>query len=307
MKTKDYWVVVIEWDGLNAPSSWYEWMHKLAGRVRGDWKEPPLTRREDKGIIFQEGVILCPTESLARQLALLARDNFGAVAVAYGECTLALDFMPRREDQQVLQRLKNTIGKRGPKPKPQDYVVTCLEELKLFAVNTTEPYNCPHCHGLKIRQRTGFPVKWRDDGRPIFDLWLATRFWGAHWEPCELTDEERFSAPPKIEVADLGNERDQLFAATTAFSQLVSDLEKFDRQAALEIIDAAYVNRVHVTQDRRNEQRMRVITKFFQLGGSPIQVSLAETPEADWFDAAALLPENEYIMKSALRTYGKVT
>jgi len=86
-QVREFHIVVIEWDGEKPPRQWYRRLKRLAGGVRGDKKVNPIERRADKGIIIQEGCILTPSYSLARALAIMARDDFLDAAALLGEET----------------------------------------------------------------------------------------------------------------------------------------------------------------------------------------------------------------------------
>lgn len=283
--------VAIEWDGEQPPSTWYERMHYLAGRVRGDKDETPVVRRDnDSGVIFQEGLILTPSESLARTLAFLARDKFEAAAVAVGEAVINPAFTMSREDAAIINRISRTLGKRGRKPKPQDWVVTCIEEMTTYGVNESQPIQCPHCRGMRIRVRPGTRTGYRDDHDDILALWIRTRFAGPHWEPAGvdmLTDID--PVPPAIDDIEFGSDLDSEFVAGLQNSGIAEQIEHLPRFKQLELLDAVYVARRFTNSAKRQTARINAVAKYFQYGGTRSDFAIAETPIPDLLDTAAVM------------------
>lgn len=288
--TKSY-IVLIEWDGEKPPRRWYSRMHKLAGRVRGDKGESPLTRRDGgKGIIFQEGCIICPSESLARQMAFQVRDQFGASAVSIGEARMTDKFQMTRADAAVMERVEQSLGKRGRKPPEKDWVITCLEEMKAYHVKIDRPLQCPHCSGLRVHVREGLYGKLEDDGDDVLRLWLRSRFVGPHWEPMGLsTDGSATFYPPSFESVEILNEREADAATKIDASDVLKVAEKLDRNEAIELLDAIFVGRTYVDAEKRTAARVEAVTQYFLMGGQPKGISIAETPTPDLLDTAAML------------------
>jgi len=284
--------VAIEWDGEQPPSTWYERMHRLAGRVRGDKSQTPVVRRDDdSGVIFQEGLIFTPSESLARTLGFLARDEFGATAVAIGEAVVKPTFTMSREDSAVINRIAATLGKRGRKPNKQNWVVTCLEQMRTFVTNESYPIQCPNCRGMKIRIRPGNVNAYRDDGDDIFNIWVRTRFGNSpHWEPTsvDMVADDETPVAPKIDDVQLG-ERDSEFVAELRNSGIVDQIEKQPRFIQLEILDAVYVSRQFVSTAKRTTSRVNAIAKYFQTGGTRTDFAMAETAVPDLLDTASTM------------------
>lgn len=283
------WFVIIEWDGAQPPGTWYNRMHRLAGKVRGDKEQSPLQRREDKGIIVQEGCIITKSESLARELALAADELGASLVMKYeGEGDV---FQGTRADHEVHRRVEEVLSKRGRKPKPERWAITCLEEMAVFEKETAEPMQCPRCSGLRVHSRplgeAGSIRPFKDDGDDILRLWIRTRFAGPHWEPRPIAD--RGLPAPDFDLIDVGAPREAKVISTLDGSELVDILAGMPRNTAIDVLDAVFIARAYHDPDRRTEQRLTAITKFFGMGGSPIGITLPETPVPDLFDAATLL------------------
>jgi len=283
------WMVVIEWDGMQPPGTWYNRMHRLAGKVRGDKSESPMARREAKGVIVQEGCIILKSPSLAAELAMDA-EELGASLVMKYEAEGDV-FMGTRQDHEVHKRIEAVLAKRGRKPEPEKWAITCLEDMAVFLHETAEPIQCPNCSGLRVHSRplgkVGKLNRFKDDGDDILRLWIRTRFAGPHWEPVKI--DGRGIPAPSFDDIDVGATREAKAISTLDGSGLVDALEKLPRKEAIDILDAVFVARVYHDEERRTEKRLSAITKFFSLGGSPIGITLPETPIPDLFDAATLL------------------
>lgn len=281
------YLVLIEWDGENPPTKWYDRMHELAGRVRGDKTVSPVKRREGRGVIFQEGAILCGSESLARELAYVASVECGAGSVAFYDASYR-ELNMTRQDAEILQKIEASLGKRGPKPKEALYTITCLEEMKAYEVEVSRPIQCPNplCSGLRINVRPGKQWLWADDGDFIVSLWLRTRFAGPHWEPVKLGGNRK---PPAVDDIVIGKAKEKKLAASMNASGLVPVLDAMPRKQALEILDAIFVGRAYYDTDKRADARIQSAARYFAIGGSPVGLVLTETPEPDLFDASLML------------------
>lgn len=281
------YVVLIEWDGEQPPTTWYQRMHQLAGKVRGEDELSVVERRADKGVIFQEGCILCKSESLAKVLAVYARDYFDAHAVSVGVATVTTNWGMSKADAEIINRVQTALSKRGRKPPEKDYVITCHEEMKAYAAKVSRPIQCPGCAGMRIHVRQGHLQHYRDDGAgSAYDLWLRTRFNGPHWEPCELDGE---TTPPNVADLEPFSAKDSAIETQLAGAQqLQAVLEGMDdRQLALQTLDALYVARRHTEAEKRGAARLEAVTEYMMLGGDVTGVLLIEQDDApDLLDTA---------------------
>jgi hypothetical protein len=282
------YVVLIEWDGAQPPTTWYKRMHRLAGRVRGEDALSVVERRADQGVIFQEGCILCKSESLAKVLAVYARDWFHASAVSIGVATVTTNWGMSAADAAIIDRVQTALGKRGRKPPEADYVITCHEEMKVYADTCSRPIQCPGCAGMRIHVRQGHVHKYRDDGQgPAHDLWLRTRFTGAHWEPCAVDGE---TTPPDVDDLELLSAKDSAIAGDMTSDALAAALASMPRAHALEVLDAIYVARRHTAADKRGAARLAAVTEYMMMGGDAAGLLLIEQDdEPDLLDAAHAL------------------
>lgn len=288
--------VAIEWDGVAVSSTWYDVLHRLGIYYRGDGdkSQTPLIRRDiGDDIGFQEGLIFTASESLARTLAFIARDEFGAAAVAIGEAVAKTSFTMSREDSSIMDRLAKTIRRRGRKPKPRKWVVTCLEEMATFEIEHSQPVNCPHCRGMRIRSRVGNKNVFRDDGADIFELWARSRFAAPHWEPTTVEfvvdDDDDIQPAPGLDEIDIGNARDAELVAIIKNSNIAEQIENYPRFEQLEILDAVFVARRFVDSPKRQTARINAIAAYFQSGGTRSDFAMAETPIPDLLDVAPVM------------------
>lgn len=311
--TRKVWVVMVEWDGQKPPSSWYRRVQEIAGRdgtsagpVRGnmDRSVGPLARRMDEGqegVVFQEGCIVCPSESTARYLASYARHTVGydlerkggrRPTVAIGEWNMSRDIRIGADMQSLIDRVEAGIGKRGRKPEPANWVVTCLECLHVSGIKASRALTCPNCAGLRIHARKGIPTDYRDDPSvPVFDMWLRTRFGGAHFEPALATAVGHVD-PPALDEVEIFSAKESEVVDALRDSNLPATLERIPREDAFDVLDAILAGRAHYGADVRIKSRVAVVTKFFQTfastGQIPQGVSLAEL-QPDFLDTALLL------------------
>lgn len=292
-KTPSYFLTVIEWDGLIPPRKWYRRLHRMIGGVRGDKGKSVVERRAEKGIIAQEGAILCSSRSLARALGQMAYE-FGAaqVWISPAPCALENEFGFSKEDREILTRVEARLSRRGRKEDPESWVVTCRECLETFAHHSERPLQCPKCKGLAVQVRRGTIRTFTDD--PAVDIlkaWKNTRFYHRNFEFTQVkasggdkvvSDEDDVLLTEPRELAALS-----LLNGANGFLSLVRAMP---REHAFELLDAIFVARGYMTQKDRAHARLESITTYIRLGGELSGFSLAEiATEPDLFDAAAVI------------------
>lgn len=298
-QVREFHIVVIEWDGEKPPRQWYRRLKRLAGGVRGDKKVNPIERRADKGIIIQEGCILTPSYSLARALAIMARDDFGARAVELGTTALKEHFGATAADLQIMGRVEAKLSMRGRPVDPVTWVVTCHEEMDSFETYESRPIQCPSCSGLRIHVRRGYLRKRSDNDRDIMNMWESSRFLSLpHWEKTPINYDVDNTSYPLIKEYkyieyDRGRHVDKtrlLIRQSTEFLTAVRSIN--DRSFAVDVLDAVYVARQNLSKPERLEARVKAATLFFRLGGDPVSIEMVEDEsKVDFLDAAALLGE----------------
>lgn len=305
-KKDNFYIVIIEWDGEAPPRKWYRRLYALAGKVRGNKDQSIIERRADKGLIVQEGCILTPSYSLARALAVMAKEEFNASLVELGTAQLSNHFGASREDLQALGRIEIVLGRKGRPLPVENWVVTCFEEMRSYETEEARPVQCPVCHGLRIAARRGNITGLYDPGDilSVIDLWVGARLHHfTHWEYAPINFEskvgvairkmDRIGLPPKYQAAAQAIEAGPLGAI----------LPTLDRPLAVDIIDAIFVARVHLSQAERAEARLKAITLFFRLGGDPLSIEMMENEAAaDLLETALLLGPETAV--SLLMRYG---
>lgn len=307
----DAYVVIIEWDGQKPPSQWYSYLshltggHGKIGAIAGlkDRTLDTVARRtltgDASGIVVQEGCVICPSESLAETVASYARNIVGPrldrmPVVAVGQVHLSFNPSMSPEVAPLIERVTNTLGKRGRKPPAQDWIVTCPECLSVSLVVDARPLNCPHCAGLRIHTQKGKPVVYRDDNSDIFSFWLRTRFSGPHWQPFETQVDEGIDAPAvdALLSADATKDTERAIEAIRT-SALVSQLDEMPRPLALAVLDAIFAARAYFSAQKRQAARVGAVTEFLtrcaQSGLAPTNVPPLGEIGVDFLDTALLL------------------
>lgn len=297
-------LVLIEWDGKIPPTQWYDRLNKMAGfRVRTKEQlkqgaDPNLgvwaLRGKQQGFVAQEGLIVCASESLARTIAgmaegTLAKDPKTGALSPPANVMLVLDadlteFVATPDDRKALSRVQAVLGKRGRKSgNPVPYIVTCMEELASHRVEAYDVSNCPNCSGTRIKVRLGNTLGFADPGGLIFDAWVRTRF--AHGV-FEIPLDGKIT-PPKSPALTEGDEIK--FVNNLSSAPILAKLQTLPRAEAFTIMDAIFAARLYWDKDRRNESRLKTLTEFFRIGGSPVGIVLYEGDKPDWFDVAGPL------------------
>lgn len=294
-RERGLYAVIIEWDGLQPPRTFYRRLDKLAFRVRGDEEKSVIARRvneNETGLIIQEGCILCQSEKLARLVRNLAVEMLDEIVdyegrtptVSMGRVQLNHNFTRTRQDSEIMDRIQSVLGRRGRPPADEDWAVSCLECGRVGHVETWAPVNCPHCSGPFIHSRRGKPVKYADDGSDIFDLWIRSRFAGPHWEPVEQ-DPGAPAPPAEVEIL---NQREQRPVAVMGQSAATLDLIRtMPRQQGIDVLDAIFLNRAYKEYDERQRNRLEIALAYMSAGGT--NIDLSETADrVDLVDAGSL-------------------
>lgn len=296
---REMWICLIEADGLSMPSRYYRRRDALALRVRGERDLGPLARRageDGSAVIFQEGAVICSSESLARQMAWLARDCFDEMemrgeldgrhpTVSIGRIALSESITRTREDAQVIERIETVLGKRGRKPPSTWWVVSCKECVTSSEVEDWNPVNCPHCSGFLIHMRKGRLSEFADPGGDIFQAWKRTRFAGPHWEPVTIAP-DGVQPPATVELFGATEETTvELMAGSPALDQI----RQMPRDIAFQFLDAIFIGRGYRDLEQRLDARARTATEFFKRGGAPTGIRLTEPKAPDLVDAASVL------------------
>ena len=294
-------VIMIEWDGRIPPTKWYDRLHRMGLKVRGDKDVSPVARRmtnglnerttsrrgDKNGVVFQEGSILCDSYSAARLIASLASE-LGARSVSVGNIELT-DFHMTQLDLNALEGISKTWSKRGPKfhDDAGNYCVTCLEEGKTFEVDAlATPVICPSCNGTHFTVRKGstadVAVKAFD-----FDGWLSSRFYGTGFEiPRVSVDPDKALPSPDIASFDPKLTYKLYEVNSVANSLNLSGVDLFG------FLDAAYTS-MQLDATSKLNKRIEALRIYFQAGGQkPYSMVSRDIP--DVVDVAAV---NGYFAK----------
>jgi len=293
MENANTFIVLVEWDGKKAPTKWYNRLRELGLKIQGNHELSPLARRESAygGVVFQEGAILTPSYSTARALGILANE-LGAKSISIGEM-MTTHLVMNDADAAVMQRIQNTLGKRGRPEASQDWAVTCYDCLNTTETTGRNPVNCPVCGSFHIKARVGYKNVTEDPGGTIGNGWKNTRFIGGFWESANIDPQSDVKISPKFETLDL-DESNRV--SKLQKSQLYKQVEKLVNVGALErvlafrFLDAGFVV-LSQDQTTRQSNRLKAIAKHFENGGSEKNVSLSVDPNSvDLFDIETILP-----------------
>ena len=181
------YTLIVEWDGIQAPTSWYNRLHSYGLYVRGSKDASPLARRmthtkKGWGVIATEGIILVETENLLQQLIMWA-EKYKATTILTGRFIIEAANLDDA-DHAAMESMVKKWAKSGPKRAAElgDYVITCRDEVRTFIrpLDST-PLICPDCLSSRIDARMGtiatfMSVSHRTPDVSVYDYWLATRF-----------------------------------------------------------------------------------------------------------------------------------
>lgn len=289
------YIVMIEWDGKKPPTLYYDRLKKKFGLyVRGDKDEKnPLVRRTnwramqkaETAVVFQEGAIMCTSESLARRILMYAEDN-GAKNIVLMDAE-RIDFNVTVEDAKIFQQLEAKFGQRGrPSGQKSNFVITCFEEAATYPVyDSFHALICPACKGNRTRSHVGDIVNYKlpDDG-DIVEAWLRNRFTRGEFEIPDSGDND---PPATVNVTNVDELRiiNQIKASPT----LMADIARMPRRQAAAFLDAVFCSRTYVSAEARRDARVKACVTLYEQGVQSTEISLLERPsEFDLLDASAV-------------------
>ncbi|HNT78172.1 MAG TPA: hypothetical protein PKH77_24425 [Anaerolineae bacterium] len=301
------YAVIIEWGGQSPPSRWYSRLSKLAsfhvreGKnvfVEDDREDVDIgilaARATQKGVIAQEGAIICASESLASTIANIAarglstKQRDGSQRMVIPKAVLVGPYQPRSvvatpQDDEALARIEIQFGRRGRRPAEMEtFTVCCFEERQSYIVKGHTCVNCPACGATNVKITHGAVAGYADPGGNVVEAWMRTRFSsGEYFSPLE----GETPAPPMPQVG----KDDSTFITNLMISPLFSQVLSIDRSDAFGILDAVYVSRLHLNGERRLRMRIEAATVYLQAGGSPNGLQLGEAESRyDLLDASLL-------------------
>jgi len=265
------WLILIEFDGKQPPTTYYTALHNLCLHVRGDKEFEPIVRRAgeyNKAVIVQEGAVLVPSESLARQVAYLAKEE-GARSVMLGNVELNEDENHQFTDaeRQVIQRFNDTFKKRGrpahSDSEEKDWVVTCPECVHTSVVTARKVMQCPRCGGLRVSAYEGSRSH---SGRPTnFDEWKKSRFRRGEFEVPVY--EQGASIPGRITFGDYGD------------AVVVDVLSKQDwaiKTQNYDLLDMVFCSRRYYDVKTRQRARVECCLRMYEQGFTQNDISIFE-------------------------------
>lgn len=289
-------IVVIEWDGKQPPTTYYNGMRRLHLRVRGNKDQEPIVRRsrdEDHSVIAQEGAVLVESESLARQVAYLANES-GARSVFVGDVDLQVDAPHRVMTQaeiDVVNRFNKAFRQRGRpaegEREERTWVVSCPECVHTnVLVSETVVIQCPACGGLRAAARVGY--------RHVFsrypvnlDEWKNMHFVEGYFEIPEFHLGE--TGEPVNDVY-LSGENLEVYNGLLS-SKMVNQflVPKLDSTMYRTLINDIFVARRYYSQKDRQRSRTKMVVDLLQKGVPSSKVPLIEkTNEFEVLDASII-------------------
>ena len=259
-------------------------------------------RGNHTGIIVQEGCIICMSYSLARTIYHYARrgipqeisksDERGEAGetvmikpahVWMGEINIDFDVELTKADEAAIKRIDTVLSRRGRRPTPSVFSITCMEEMRTFETEAVAGLRCPSCSGQQIRVHHGATVGYQDPGGDVFSAWQRTRFGATgEWQYVEGTCD----AP---ETVTIKNNVESTMVQRLGESELLTQIQGFDRDDQMIILDAIFISRLYWTEGRRLKTRMEALQKYLVQGGDVSRVELSEGETPDMLDASGPL------------------
>lgn len=303
MNDKVMWLVILEWDGHKPKTTWYNRLESMGLVVRGDKNDKeksPLDRRANSylaregrtnSVIVQEGAILCPSEMLARQIAVYAeeeraKNGFPKVIMVYSANNI--HYSMSAEDVKVFHQIEGVLGRRGHPTGPKDdFAVTCHEEAWTYQVQDLYAVAvCPGCGCGRIHTRQGEKTSFAiPENVPVLEAWKRTRFATGDFEVPDIGD-----ALPPANVSILNAQEAAGVAMIEKSKGLLDYVGRMKTKTALAVLDAVLMARTYISVTARNESRMRAVVELYSTGVPASAVSIMESiGEYDLLDASSVM------------------
>lgn len=288
-----FYTVMVEWNGVKPPTSWYQKIRKMGLNVRHNTQyigheTPPISNRlhnEKMGVVFQEGVYVLSNESAAKTLAALAYQK-GARSVLVGEFNPLPDSRMGDDEKHALARISEKATNRNG---ITSWVITCYDELKTFVVeDNSKPSYCPSCSSFRVNVDVGTcpsykmpALKESVDGTEyiyIYKAWLYSHYRNGKmifpkWDGAEEPQEPMQSFIPS--TAHL--------PATESVIKLFSD-NKITAEEAMTLF-SALEGATMFDAEKRARNRVLAIADYIK-SGLKIEGDVLTPPEqVDLFDA----------------------
>ena len=158
IKLDERFIVIVDGDGAAMGHNYYRRRRELGLGVRNNGDE-------EREAIVVEGVVITRSESLARQMYMLAEATIRGVkeknhdrnpTVSFGQIYLR-PFVEKPPDRELWNALEAFFSRRGRKPKGKRWSVYCEECFLNWDEESIQPVSCPECGGLAIN--------WEMDGQ----------------------------------------------------------------------------------------------------------------------------------------------
>ncbi len=313
------YVVLIEWDGNKPPTTYYNRLRKELGLgVKGkdeqghlskksEWSPNPLERRRNQdggrltdggqeSIIFQEGAVMCTSESLARTVFTYASIH-GAKNVQMYSAT-GVDVYLTAADKIIVESIEEKAGQRGRKSKEtvkSDWAVTCYEEQ--LTTSVSDQYyaiSCPYCKGTSVNSVAGDVPDFKVPEGDTFEVWLRHRFARGFYEVPHTTSGENVPPPRTVDEISKDNESKvviKMFGSKRLRTEIDAIELSTNRTQALRILDAVFAGKCYKTKDSRADARIKACVKLYQSGVDGSQAPIIEPDEYDVLDGAFVDPQ----------------
>jgi len=270
-------LVLVEWNGRKPSSTFYNRLHDYGlysrrptddgemsllewrANQRGRWKSD-----NHRGVILQEGAIVVSSMTLARDIAMWARDE-GAKIVQIANMVVE-DFTMDEKDKAQFEKLRKTVSKRGPKKLDEKgtYVITCLDEAESYEVEVESmPMMCTHCGGSNIQTRMGKqsifqPMGKDEDSR---SWWKKTRFANGSFEiPVILPNNGKVNPVPRETVPNV-DEPDFVMLPFALQDEIAKHVD-----ILMHILDVGWCV-TRYSEKRRLDNRLQVLNAYAMSGG----------------------------------------
>lgn len=288
----EQYLVILEADGEKPSSTFYEKRARLALKVRGASLDPSLTpvaRRTRNGVelasIIQEGAIITPSRSQAVLIAELAREH-GIKVVYFGTANIT-PYESSAADKAAFDKIQGILSKKGRKPEPEVFTVTCYEEMLTYELTASEVFLCPACHGTNIQTRNGHARRVRPPqaGENLAAYWLWSRFPHGKFE-IPLTDDEA-PDPSYGAVNDLEDLVVRMLGGS--LGEIVAGRVPLSEKGKLDLLDAAYITRSYWPQETRDQVRAEALIMWVREFQGTMDFPYIETPVPDVIDSSGLI------------------
>lgn len=282
------WVVVVEPDGEQPPTTWYNFLSEVMNIKTRRLSIPdkdevvePLVRRggeEHPAVTAQECVYFFSSEAAAKTVANEAEyyQKQGVFKNIFMGQFRPTELVMSEAEKEAILNMRRKRTQRGRPSKEQsevkEFTVTCKSCANSFKTETSEKKltRCPNCYGTLIEYYSGEDIELRENpDLTNVQNWFSHRFIRGRYHITELSqDTGKNMVVHPDHINTVRREPKETYGKMLK-SPAIDFINKMDIDEAFYVLDAIYCSVSTKTTEQRTIDRQACVAKYFEQGGQP--------------------------------------